>query len=156
MTHQAYARTVTAQLGACRVWLWPRTTDDRERAYRFDPSAVLTMKQRALPRLAAPLLCIFFVGVLGISLLRHLRSSLPAAWGWAPGMVLLALLIYVGALATRVREIAMQERIAKRRGVCAAYGYSLREIDAEEDGCRTCPECGAAWKFAAPCGDGGV
>ena len=107
------------------------------------------MKQRALPRHTAPMLSIILVGLLGFFLVRHLRPSLPAAWGWAPGMVLLALLIYAGALATRVREIAMQERIAKRRGVCAACGYALREIEPEGDDCRVCPECGSAWKLDA-------
>lgn len=128
---------------------WPRTSDDRGRPYRFDPAAVLTMKQRALPRHTAPVLYLFVVGLLGFFLLRHLRPSLPTAWGWAPGSVLLGLLIYAGALATRVREIAMQERMAKRRGVCAACGYSLREIKVKEDDCRVCPECGSAWKLEA-------
>ncbi|XVJ58278.1 MAG: hypothetical protein HEQ23_02320 [Tepidisphaera sp.] len=28
---------------------------------------------------------------------------------------------------------------------CGACGYSLAEVEAGEDGCATCPECGAAW-----------
>lgn len=134
--------------------LWPRTTDDRGQAYRFDPSAVLTMKQRALPRHAAPVLYVLVVGFLGLALMRHLRPTWPAAWSWLPGVVLLGLLIYAGSLAMRVREIAMQERIATRRGVCAACGYSLREIDAEEDGCRVCPECGGCWRLSSEPGGG--
>lgn len=130
--------------------LWPKTRDDRGRPYRFDPSAVLTMKQRALPRHTAPVVYVLVVGFLGFALVRHLRPAWPAAWGWVPGVFLLGLLIYAGALATRVREIAMQERIARRRGVCAACGYSIAEIEPQQDGCAVCPECGAAWKVMEP------
>ncbi len=31
-------------------------------------------------------------------------------------------------------------------GRCGACGYSLAEFAPEEDSCRVCPECGAAWK----------
>jgi hypothetical protein len=31
-------------------------------------------------------------------------------------------------------------------GHCAACGYPLLEIEPEADGCRVCPECGAAWR----------
>lgn len=32
-----------------------------------------------------------------------------------------------------------------RQGRCAACGYGLEQIEAASDGCRVCPECGAAW-----------
>jgi hypothetical protein len=32
---------------------------------------------------------------------------------------------------------------------CASCGYDLKSIGPEEDGCRICPECGAAWRTAA-------
>jgi hypothetical protein len=33
------------------------------------------------------------------------------------------------------------------RGLCAACGYDLIGQEPEEDGCRVCPECGAAWRI---------
>jgi uncharacterized Zn finger protein (UPF0148 family) len=38
--------------------------------------------------------------------------------------------------------------LAKRH--CAACGYSLRRLEADQNGRTVCPECGAAWKLAAP------
>ncbi len=32
-------------------------------------------------------------------------------------------------------------------GLCPACGYSIAEIEPEEDGCRVCPECGSAWRL---------
>ena len=34
-----------------------------------------------------------------------------------------------------------------REGHCPACGYGLAEIEPEADGCRVCPECGAAWRL---------
>jgi len=34
-------------------------------------------------------------------------------------------------------------------GDCGACGYGLAEIPAEPDGCKVCPECGAAWRLEA-------
>jgi hypothetical protein len=33
------------------------------------------------------------------------------------------------------------------RRACAACGYRLEGVLAEQDGCTVCPECGAAWKL---------
>ncbi len=35
------------------------------------------------------------------------------------------------------------------RGACAACGYALEGVLAEQDGCAVCPECGAAWKLGS-------
>ncbi|MEX2219226.1 MAG: hypothetical protein WD749_10765 [Phycisphaerales bacterium] len=32
-------------------------------------------------------------------------------------------------------------------GLCPACGYSLRGVPDQPDGCRVCPECGAAWRL---------
>ncbi len=39
-----------------------------------------------------------------------------------------------------------------REGHCPACGYGLAEIEPEADGCRVCPECGAAWAMDAATG----
>ncbi len=35
-----------------------------------------------------------------------------------------------------------------KTGRCASCGYSLQVIAVEQDGCKVCPECGAAWNLA--------
>lgn len=54
----------------------------------------------------------------------------------------LLLLWFVGYL--RVRR----SRARRRPGHCAACNYSLLGLAREPDGCRICPECGAAWRRA--------
>lgn len=41
-------------------------------------------------------------------------------------------------------------RLVLRRGGCPVCWYDLRTIKPEADGCRTCPECGAAWRLEQP------
>ncbi len=35
------------------------------------------------------------------------------------------------------------------QGRCPACGTVIAELDPEADGCRVCPECGAAWRIEA-------
>ncbi len=35
-------------------------------------------------------------------------------------------------------------------GLCPGCGYQVAKLATEPDGCRVCPECGAAWKLDAP------
>lgn len=75
------------------------------------------------------------------------RPMLPGPWRWAVTIPVLALLIYAGSIALRVREMAVHGRAARRRGQCAACGYPIADLEPEEDACRVCPECGGAWKL---------
>jgi hypothetical protein len=128
--------------------LWPRAVDDRGKAFAFDPSAVLSWKERAARQGAAPLVLFFFAGVAVFVVHAGVRPMVPGPWRWLVTIPMLALLFYAGSLAIRVREIALHDRVARRRGVCAACGYSLCELEPQDDGCRVCPECGCAWKLA--------
>lgn len=38
-------------------------------------------------------------------------------------------------------------RLALRRGACPVCWYDLRGLEPEPDACRTCPECGSAWRL---------
>jgi hypothetical protein len=69
----------------------------------------------------------------------------------APAMAVLLTALAAVRTAWRERE-AMMRRGMGARGLCAACGYDLSAHEPEEDGCRVCPECGAAWRLdeAAP------
>jgi hypothetical protein len=41
-------------------------------------------------------------------------------------------------------------RIVTKHGFCATCGYALADIPPAEDRCTVCPECGSAWRLAAP------
>ena len=65
------------------------------------------------------------------------------ALGIVPGALLPAVMTLF--LARRVSTERIAE-IYQRAGLCASCGYDLTEVEAEGDGCRVCPECGAAWR----------
>jgi hypothetical protein len=44
------------------------------------------------------------------------------------------------------RSVGRAVALLLDHGLCAACGYSLAEISTQQDGCRVCPECGAAWR----------
>lgn len=87
------------------------------------------------------------IGVL-LRLLVEDRSMFLGLMIFSPVvMPLLTLSLLTGCAASRFgRELGPRVRDAVLAdGRCAACGYDIREIGAAEDGCRVCPECGAAW-----------
>lgn len=46
----------------------------------------------------------------------------------------------------RVRRFSQIAEIFLTEGLCAACGYNLQDLVAENDGCIVCPECYGAWK----------
>ena len=46
-------------------------------------------------------------------------------------------------------------RLVLRRGVCPVCWYDLRSLEPEADDCRTCPECGSAWRLGGSSGTRG-
>jgi hypothetical protein len=69
------------------------------------------------------------------------------AWAIFGGSVLTGLMpMTIVLLITRN---AGGRRIARqyvRAGYCGSCGYDIVGVDAGDDGCRICPECGAAWR----------
>ncbi len=76
----------------------------------------------------------------------------------APGVPLLIrrVLLFVAALAVGCIGVGyLQRRLFLKRfagrllraGLCACCDYNLEGVLPESDGCRVCPECGAAWKL---------
>ncbi len=35
-------------------------------------------------------------------------------------------------------------------GFCGSCGFTIRDLQPEEDACRVCPECGSAWRLEQP------
>ena len=79
------------------------------------------------------------------------------------------ILLVIGAAASVplvlvAAKVRWEERPRGRRDVpirakrCDACGYAIDRLPVEDDGCRVCPECGAAWRVpgcaALPVGDG--
>jgi hypothetical protein len=63
----------------------------------------------------------------------------------APTMAVLLTALAAARTAWRERGHLLRHGMGVR-GLCAACGYDLRGQEPEEDGCRVCPECGAAWR----------
>jgi hypothetical protein len=59
----------------------------------------------------------------------------------------LILLLYYAVIHRRAPAIAIGRCVAW--GICPACGYPLTGAAIEDDGCRVCPECGAAWRSGA-------
>jgi len=76
-------------------------------------------------------------GLMGIPIAIGGIMCLAAFWPWTFGKWLRK----AGVRSTVVRHASS--------GFCAACGYGLGEVEAEPDGCRVCPECGAAWNVDA-------
>jgi predicted RNA-binding Zn-ribbon protein involved in translation (DUF1610 family) len=73
-------------------------------------------------------------------------------WGlpvWMRFVFLAASMAALVLLLWRVQRAATAQiarRVMLRYGWCASCGYSLEGVEFAADGCRVCPECGAAWR----------
>jgi hypothetical protein len=107
-----------------------------------------------------------FLGALVVLLVPFLLYVLPAATqgrGIGPFFTLvpLVLMLLAGAVAEGGVRFLRRGRTAAavvRHGHCAACGYALLAVQPGADGCRVCPECGAAWRVIprATGGEGGA
>ncbi len=87
------------------------------------------------------------VAFLPVALMSSIRPPLwiffrvTAAAGAVPALLTMSLLRRIGSksLANRYR----------RATACASCGYDMETLPAELDGCRVCPECGAAWRLGS-------
>jgi hypothetical protein len=64
----------------------------------------------------------------------------------APVMAVLLTALAAARTAWRERGWGLRRGMGAR-GLCAACGYDLAGHEPEADGCRVCPECGAAWRY---------
>lgn len=103
--------------------------EDRRQAMRFALAAV--------PVLAATTVIPFVLIVF----------KLISPWTLVPVMLVLGLIeggIFV--LLLRRMHARRAARLIVGSGRCGSCNYTLQGLVAESDGCRVCPECGAAWR----------
>jgi hypothetical protein len=69
---------------------------------------------------------------------------------WADLVTCIPLGLVIPLTVVVVMRGAGGQRLARqyaRAGYCGSCGYDVSDADAAEDGCQTCPECGAAWRL---------
>ncbi|MEO1278047.1 MAG: hypothetical protein AAFV77_03730 [Planctomycetota bacterium] len=66
-------------------------------------------------------------------------------WVLGGGAMMAALALGMGVL--HARALRYQRAASFALGLCPGCGYSIAELQPEADGCRVCPECGAAWRL---------
>jgi hypothetical protein len=138
-----------------------RFRDDRGRTYAFDRhepkrsarrraihpgrirAAYALQLREALGRLLVALLYVATAGLL----ILVIFGGLPA---WPSSAAMAGLFVVpIGATLLLSHPITarVQRRAGRALGLCPACGYSIAEIERQEDACRVCPECGGAWKL---------
>ena len=66
---------------------------------------------------------------------------------WPFAILIFIPLVFIWAGHRFVRQHYHRAILAQR--FCPACAYRLVQLDADEDGCTVCPECGAAWRLKA-------
>lgn len=99
------------------------------------------------------------VGVTLMALVPQLMNRLARAFNSQAIGMTIAMIVFVLAygIIGWVVVTAIFRRNAQRiartiaaAGHCPTCGYSFAELEAAADGCTVCPECGGAWRAAAP------
>ncbi|MEO1278049.1 MAG: hypothetical protein AAFV77_03740 [Planctomycetota bacterium] len=129
--------------------LWPRCVDDRGHAYEFQASTVQTWPDRAKRKNGVPLALGSVAVVAALAVFLVLEGRVP---GWLQIALALASTgppFIVSAWWLERQDIRTSTRLGRQRGLCLACGYCITQIEPEADGCRVCPECGAAWRMRA-------
>lgn len=85
------------------------------------------------------------VGVAPVLLTSYVRPAL-----WVRFLVMIPLGALPALLTLLIIRRVAPERIATTylwANLCGSCGYDLAAVEPEADGCRVCPECGAAWRI---------
>lgn len=152
---------------AVKVRFQPRTTDDTKAQNSGEAgSGGAGESDRVDWTFTLPLLgCMGFLGA-GLCVFSSLAyAGLSTVTKQAP---ILTPLIFGGVIALlatlwmfwrersrrRANLAAYHARLFVMRSLCGSCGYSLQGLNSAHDGCRVCPECGAAWRvLASPAAD---
>ncbi len=123
---------------------------DAERMNRIKAAAsVESWRPSAQELRRVAMFCLFMlpailVGALAPAFITS-RTWLPR---WAQFLVILSTAVLPALISVFVVRRVLAQRIARshvRAGLCASCGYDIRSIPGDAEGCRVCPECGAAW-----------
>ncbi len=128
-----------------------RAMDTKQRT-RLDHAAreqlEVALTRTELMRMAGFLVLVLSVPLMVSVVPPRLRSITRLPW-WAAFTicfcVAIAMILALFRLAHRVAPGRIM-RTYIRAGFCASCGYDLEGAVIEEDGCRRCSECGAAWR----------
>ena len=124
--------------------------DRAVRGAGHDPRALLRGPGIDAPAGGTAILAIVLAGVAYAALLAATWGRLPVVAYWLLSFPFVALAIAFDQVLARVGTTSARRAGSLDLGLCPSCGYGLREIEAEEDGCRECPECGAAWRLEPP------
>lgn len=140
-----------------------RCVDDRGRPWRFEEgtlaNAIRAERLRVANPAAAmrPLRDARAMGMLALVLAMAVLI-MAGAWmetragvhlGWAVSIAIAAGVMVLAGMAQQSIDAHAQRAAAKRLGVCPSCLHALAHVEPEADGCRVCPECGAAWHVDA-------
>lgn len=91
----------------------------------------------------AMFVCLWFMAM------GQFKSVYALWWGWIPIVFLSVMTCWQFVFAwfdvRKTRAVHIAEAVTSA-GFCGSCGYEIKEISPAGDGCRVCPECGAAWK----------
>ncbi len=85
-----------------------------------------------------------FGGVPTLALAMH--TTLPAVLAWPLILGMIAGIVLLAITLVRAMRKSLHASAWLALGLCPGCAYRISDIQAESDGCRVCPECGAAWQ----------
>lgn len=121
------------------VWAGARRGND---PFEQDLSIRLAhVAQQRVNRIGCLVIPLFMLSFVALSV-----AGLPS-WGiFIPAAFMLLFVTLVGRWARNAERERVKPTLLSA-GRCASCAYPIAKLPPELDGCVTCPECGAAWKF---------
>ena len=129
-----------------RRWRAQGAVYDRAiRARGHDPRTLLNAPGIDAPIGGAAIVAIVVSAVGYLVFIALTWGALPGAAYWLLFLPFSILAIVVERIMKRIAATPTRRQGSLALGLCPGCGYSIVELEAEPDGCRVCPECGAAW-----------
>lgn len=117
-----------------------RTSDPFEQDLSLRLANVAQQRMQRLGLLIGPLAALSFVFFNSL--------GLPVWSALFPCAVLMAAMLLISRWFSDVERSKIKPSLLNA-GRCASCAYPIAKLPPEHDGCVTCPECGAAWKYDA-------
>lgn len=138
-----------------------KITDDRgvERELRVSTGRVKDVTVSGfLMLLHSAVLIVISVAVFGLSCLGSsvVFEHFKLGGAGSVGAIISASALTVGAVVLYLRQVSSTRSCVStpvNSRSCRACGYAMDGLGVDGDGCRVCPECGAAWRASTSGGD---